>query len=58
MKEQTFDDFVDWAAGYILKELIAGRFCNSVFMVCDCAIRWRMERGDINIVTTKDGRKR
>jgi hypothetical protein len=39
----TFDEFVDWAAGYILQELIAGRFRAGVRLVFDQAIRWRDE---------------
>jgi hypothetical protein len=37
----TFAEFVDWAAGYILQELLAGRFRPGVYMVIDQAIRWQ-----------------
>lgn len=41
VKEMTFDEFVDWAAGYLLTELIAGKFRTAVWLVCQQAIQWQ-----------------
>lgn len=45
-KQETYEDWdftqlVDYAAGYILKELIAGKFRSSVYAMLDLAVRWR-----------------
>ena len=42
--EMSWDELVDWAAGYLLQELIAGRFRSGVHMVIDQAVRWRDEQ--------------
>ena len=34
LKDMTFDELVDWAAGKILKDLIAGQFRQGVYAVC------------------------
>jgi hypothetical protein len=44
--EFTFNDLVDWAASYLLIELIAGRFRQGVWMVCSQSVRWRAMRSD------------
>jgi hypothetical protein len=38
--EMDFVELVEWAEGYILKELIAGNFHNGVWMVVDQSTRW------------------
>lgn len=38
--EMDFVELVEWAEGYILKELIAGNFHNGVWMVVDQTARW------------------
>jgi len=42
--EMSFEELVDWAAGYILTALIAGRFRTSVWLVCNQATRWKEEQ--------------
>ena len=37
--QMTHEEFVDWAAGYILTELIKGDFRSAVWVVIDQAIR-------------------
>lgn len=39
--QMSFDELVDWAAGYILTELIGGRLKSATFVVLQQAIRWR-----------------
>ena len=41
MSQFTFDELVDWAAGFILLELIKGNFRQAVFTVLEAACRWR-----------------
>lgn len=38
--EFTFEELVDWAAGYLLQQLIAGKFRSGVWMICNQAILW------------------
>ncbi len=35
-----FEELVEWAEGYILKELIRGHFHDGVYMMVDWAVRW------------------
>lgn len=44
LKDWKFADVVDYAAGEILKGLIAGHFRTSVFNALEIAIRWRREQ--------------
>ncbi len=41
LEEMTFNDLVDWAAGEILKGLIAGELRAVVFKVLITAGQWR-----------------
>ncbi len=43
LSEWTFDELVDYAAGEILKGLIAGNFRTQVFSMLDLTCRWRVE---------------
>jgi hypothetical protein len=42
--EMEFTELVEWAEGYILKELIAGKFHNAVWCVVDQSVRWQQEQ--------------
>ena len=41
LKDMTFEELVNWAAGRILLDLIAGKFKDGVWVVCDAACKWR-----------------
>ncbi len=43
-EEWTFDELVDYHAGAILKELIAGTLKSGVWIAMDQAIRWHREQ--------------
>lgn len=47
--DYTFDELVEWARGYVLTELIAGRLKAAVFMVCSQAALWRNSRPDASV---------
>ena len=40
-KDLTFEELVDWSAGYLLKELIRGNFRAAVWLVCARAANWK-----------------
>ena len=42
--DMEFQELVEWAEGYILKELIVGKFHNAVWGVVDQAVRWKEEQ--------------
>lgn len=44
LKNMKFDELVDWAAGHILKQLIAGKFRAGVIHAMDQSILWYKER--------------
>lgn len=44
IRDMTFEELVDWAAGYVLKGLIAGDFRSSVWFALNEAIIWRIEQ--------------
>lgn len=43
-KEMNFDQFIDWAAGYILTRLIAGDLKAGVSIVLTNFAEWQKER--------------
>lgn len=43
-KNWTFEELVNYCAGEILKELIAGRFKTGVFCALDLCARWNQEQ--------------
>jgi hypothetical protein len=43
LDDMEFDELVDWAAGEILKSLIAGNFRTGVWTVLSAARQWRKE---------------
>jgi hypothetical protein len=38
----SFDELVDWAAGHMLKELIAGNFRGGVWFALNVTSQWRI----------------
>jgi hypothetical protein len=40
----TFDDLLDYAAGIVMKKLLAGEFRVGVYHAMDLAIRWTKEK--------------
>lgn len=39
-----FVELVEWAEGYIIKELIVGKFHEAVWIVIDQAVRWEQKQ--------------
>lgn len=39
--DMDHDEFVDWAAGYVLQQLIAGEFRKGIYVIID----WASQRG-------------
>jgi len=42
LEDMDFNQLVDWGAGVILQELIAGKLKSGVFLVLNTAINWRL----------------
>lgn len=40
---KNFDELVNWAAGYILQELLKGKFRDAVYITLAKAIEWSQE---------------
>ena len=40
-KDMTFEELTDWAAAYLLKELLAGSFRSGVHLVLSQAVQWK-----------------
>ena len=36
IEKWTFDELVEWASGYLLQQLLIGKFKSACFTVCDC----------------------
>lgn len=47
IREMKFEELVDWAAGYVLKGLIAGDFRSSIWFVLNEAILWRIVQDEV-----------
>lgn len=47
-EKMTFEELVEYQAGKILKELLAGNFKQGVFNAMELAVRWRVAQKDLN----------
>jgi len=40
IKEMTFEELVEYAEGYVLKELIKGNFHDAIYNICIATTSW------------------